>query len=204
MTRTAFILALLVTLTAACQPEDPEEEERHSDTTAEPASSQDAFWENLRKLCESAHEGELLRAPQGDTQVDPDARLVVHFQECGDRKLRFPFHVDGDRSRTWFLFRHQDRLELRHDHRNEDGTEAENTWYGAFTRDEGTPHQQEFLAERDGAMAGWRIEIRPGVRFTYGTIRNGEWRHHLEFDLSREVNPPPLPWGYETQPAALR
>lgn len=204
MTRPAITLALLVAFAGACQHEEPDEQAQRSADLAETRSPRDAFWEHLRGLCESAHEGELLRAPEGDTQVDPDARLVVHFWECGERTLRFPFHVDGDRSRTWFLIRHRDRLELRHDHRDEDGTEAENTWYGAFTRDEGTAHRQEFLVERDGTTAGWRIEIRPGERFTYGTIRNGAWRHHLEFDLSRQVDPPPLPWGHETPPADLR
>jgi hypothetical protein len=167
------------------------------------ASPQDAFWTSLQGLCESSHEGALLRAPEGDTQVAPDARLVVHFWECGEDRLRFPFHVAENHSRTWFFIRHDDGIELRHDHRNPDGTEEATTWYGASTRDEGTDTRQDFTTERGAVVSGWRVEIVPGERYTYGTIRNGEWRHHLEFDLTREVDPLPLPWGHELLPSGL-
>jgi hypothetical protein len=167
------------------------------------ATPQGAFWANLQGLCESSHEGVLLRAPEGDTQVPPEARLVVHFWECGKDRLRFPFHVGDNHSRTWFFIRHDDRIELRHDHRNPDGTEEATTWYGAFTGDGGTDTRQEFTTERSGIVSGWRVEIVPGERYTYGTIRNGEWRHHLDFDLTREVDPLPLPWGHEVLPSGL-
>ena len=160
-----------------------------------------AFWRHLEALCPGAAEGRLLRAPEGDTQIDPGARLVVHFWECGPRELRFPLHVGENRSRTWVFIRHADALELRHDHRHEDGLEESNTWYGASTADGGTATRQEFVFERDGMTVGWRVEIEPGRRFTYGTLRDGEWRHHLEFDLTRDVETPPLPWGYEVRPS---
>jgi hypothetical protein len=160
---------------------------------------QDAFWENLQALCESAAEGRLLQAP--DAQISPDAHLVVHFRECGEEELRFPLHVDENRSRTWVFIRHADRLELRHDHRHADGTEEANTWYGATTLDEGTATRQEFVSDRNGVLGGWRVEIAPGRRFTYGTIRAGEWRHHLEFDLTQPAQIPPPPWGHETRPS---
>jgi hypothetical protein len=163
------------------------------------ATVQDAFWANLQTLCPGAAEGELLQAP--DTQIDPGARLVVHFWECGEDELRFPLHVDDNRSRTWVFIRHEEGLELRHDHRHPDGTEEENTWYGAHTRDQGTATRQEFVSERQGMLVGWRVEVEPGQRFTYGTIRDGEWRHHLEFDLTRPAEAPPLPWGHEARPS---
>jgi hypothetical protein len=171
--------------------------------TAPPAAytppPRDAFWRNLQALCEGAAEGRLLQAP--DAQISPDARLVVHFRECGDEELRFPLHVDRNRSRTWVFIRHADHLELRHDHRHEDGTEEESTWYGATTLEPGTPHRQEFVSERNGVRIGWRVEVDPGRRFTYGTIRGGEWRHHLEFDLTRPAEVPPPPWGHRTRPS---
>jgi hypothetical protein len=165
------------------------------------AAPQDAFWATLQALCESAASGKLLQAPEGDTQIDPDAPLVVHFWECSDDELRFPLHVAENRSRTWVFIRHDDHLELRHDHRHEDGTEESNTWYGATTLAEGTPLRQEFVTERGGMSGGWRVEVEPGQRFTYGTIRNGEWRHHLEFDLTAPAEIPPPPWGHETRPS---
>lgn len=165
------------------------------------AAPQDAFWRHLQSLCPGAAEGELLRAPAGDTQIDPDAPLVVHFWECGENELRFPLHVGDNRSRTWVFIRRENALELRHDHRHPDGTEEANTWYGASTMDQGTATRQEFVFERDGMLVGWRVEIEPGRRFTYGTIREGGWRHHMEFDLTGDVPPPPLPWGHETRPS---
>lgn len=165
------------------------------------AGPQATFWRHLQELCVSAAEGRLLRAPAGDTQIDPDARLVVHFWECGDRELRFPFVVGDNRSRTWVFIRHADRLELRHDHRHQDGSEESRTWYGASTMGPGSATRQEFVTERNGELVGWRVEVERRRRFAYGTVRGGEWRHHLEFDLTRPVAPPPLPWGHQTRPS---
>jgi hypothetical protein len=199
-TRTAGILVLLV----ACGPAGD-----GADTVpgaapgmvAGPQAPQDEFWHNLQALCEGAAAGRLLQAPPGDTQIDPEAPLVVHFRECTEEELRFPLHVADNRSRTWVFIRHDDSLELRHDHRHPDGTEESNTWYGASTMDEGTATRQEFVSERNGMLSGWRVEIEPGQRYTYGTIRDGEWRHHLEFDLTQPVQAPPPPWGHETRPS---
>ncbi len=202
MTTRFGLLALPLALAVACAPADADPDPVADDTeVAATEQPQDAYWANLQALCDAAYAGELLQAPEGDTQIDPDARLVVHFRECGDEELRFPLHVDDNRSRTWVFIRHDDRLELRHDHRYEDGTEEENTWYGAFTQEEGTANRQEFVSDRNGVMGGWRVEIEPGERYTYGTIRDGEWRHHLEFDLTEEVDAPPPPWGHETRPS---
>jgi len=164
-------------------------------------SAQDQFWSHLQALCGKAAAGTLKQAPPGDTQIDPTAPLVVHFWECGDTELRFPLHVADNRSRTWVFIRHADRLELRHDHRHADGTEESNTWYGAATMDAGTANRQDFVTERNGVRSGWRVEIDPGQRYAYGTARAGEWRHHLEFDLTKPAPVPPLPWGHETRPS---
>jgi hypothetical protein len=159
----------------------------------------DLFWDRLQSLCESAAEGQLLQAP--DEQIRPGQRLVVHFWECGDDEIRFPLHVDDNRSRTWVLIRHADHLELRHDHRIEDGSEDSNTWYGATTLAPGTAGRQEFVTQRGDTSGGWAIEIEPGVHFTYGTIRDSAWRHHLEFDLRTLIDLPPMHWGHETRPS---
>lgn len=183
---------LVIALLAACSPPS------QAPPAAAPAP-RDVFWANLQDLCESAAEGTLLQAP--DAQISPDAQLVVHFRECGDEELRFPLHVDENRSRTWIFIRHADHLELRHDHRHPDGAEESNTWYGATTLEEGSAVRQEFVTDRDGVLGGWAVEIVPGRHYTYGTIRDGEWRHHLEFDLQNPVAPPPPPWGHETRPS---
>ncbi len=180
-----FATAVLAALTAAAPTLNPQQE----------------FWANLRALCESAAAGKLLQAPPGDTQIDPTATLVVHFWECGENELRFPLHVNDNRSRTWVFIRHDDKLELRHDHREPDGTESRNTWYGATTIASGSATRQDFVTERNGTTSGWRVEIEPGKRFAYGTARNGEFRHHLNFDLAAKSDVPPLPWGHTVRPS---
>ncbi len=203
MLRVRTSIAMGMALLVGCgSGADPANEAPPAESVAvESAAPEDAFWAHLRALCPGAAAGQLLQAPEGDTQIDPEARLVVHFMECGEQELRFPLHVDENRSRTWVFIRHAESLELRHDHRHPDGAEESNTWYGASTADQGTATRQEFVSERDGMTVGWRVEIDPGRRFTYGTIRDGEWRHHLEFDLTAPVAEPPLPWGHETRPS---
>jgi len=195
--RAALVLLLPLipgTLTAS---EDPGA--RTDAVTATLPADQAAFWANLSELCGKAAPGTLLQAP--DEQIPPGAKLVVHFWECGDREIRFPLHVDENRSRTWIFIRHDDRLELRHDHRHPDGSEESNTWYGAETLEPGTAGRQEFVTERNGVRSGWRVEIEPGVHYTYGTIRNDDWRHHLVFDLTAPVALPPMHWGHEVRPS---
>jgi hypothetical protein len=203
MIRRSFVAALVLVQGACAAPDsDSAARDRDADLAAVASGDpQDTFWANLQTLCESAAPGKLLQAPEGDTQIDPEAPLVVHFWECGEDEIRFPLHVADNRSRTWVFIRHDDHLELRHDHRHEDGTEESNSWYGATTLDEGSPFRQEFVTERGGMHGGWRVEIDPGKRFIYGTIRNGKWRHRLEFDLISPTEMPPPPWGHETRPS---
>jgi hypothetical protein len=172
------------------------------------ASPQEAWWANLSVPCGNAFPGSLGHAPPGDTMLEGEELLVVHFDVCGPDEIRLPFHIEGldgawDRSRTWIFRRTGDgRIELRHDHRRPDGTEDDQTWYGAWTVDPGTPTEQRFIIENrenpDGQLRGWRVIIEPGVRYTYGTIRGDEWSWRVDFDLSTPMDaPPPTAWGYE-------
>jgi hypothetical protein len=167
---------------------------------------QQRFWENLSHHCGEAFAGRLTLEPPGDDMLTGTEELIVHFRTCTADRVEAPFHIEvedtgeWDRSRTWIFTRGRDGLELRHDHRHEDGSEHEQNFYGGRTRDEGTANRQEFiLAERtapDGSPLGWRVEIEPGARYTYGTIRGGEWTWRVDFDLSRAVPPPPAQWGW--------
>lgn len=198
MRPTALVAAALLLLAAGCTapptvPDDPR--------VPEP----EAFWQHLAAHCGQAFPGRLVTAPPGDTMLDGTETLVVHVRQCDADTLRLPFHIgraDGwDRSRTWVFTRTLDGLELRHDHRRPDGTKDDVTDYGGTTRTAGTPYRQEFiLAERtaaDGSVLGWRVEVEPGVRYTYGTIRGAAWTWRVDFDLTSPVPPPPAPWGYE-------
>lgn len=175
--------------------------------TADELSEYDQFWQTLSHHCGNAYGGEITRKPEGADLFDGREYLVVHFRECDDEEeMRLPFHAQNlddtwNRSRTWVLFHHGDQLELRHDHRNPDGTEEESTWYGAFSGDVVSANRTEFIRERspdsDAPETGWRIEIEPDERYTYGTIRDGEWSWKLDFDLTEPIETPPAPWGFE-------
>jgi len=170
-------------------------------TVASLPDAQEAFWSNLAQHCGQAFAGQLTRLPDGSDRFTGDEELIVHFRECEDHRLKLPFHVDDDRSRTWVFLRTTAGMDLRHDHRLESGApdpQPRSTWYGAPTWEDGTPNRQEFLREdlSDGVRTGWRVEIIPGERYTYGTIRDGEWNFRADFDLTTPVEAPPTPWGH--------
>ena len=209
-----FAAPLALAVIAACG-DAPEAPPPADDTAAEApttafaglAPAQQQWMTNLAAQCGQAFPGQLERAPEGSTMLEGPELLVVYFDVCEEDEARLPFHIeqmDGewDRSRTW-IFRPDDdgTIELRHDHRLPDGSEDEgSTWYGAWTKETGTATQQEFLREelRNGAETGWRVIIEPGVRYVYGTIRDGEWSWRVDFDLSQPMDDPPPPaWGYE-------
>lgn len=97
--------------------------------------------------------------------------------------------------------KHNNRLELRRDHRKPDGSEDENNWYGGFTEETGTENIQEFIyygrEDPEGKRLGWRIQIFPNERYICGTIRGDEYTWRVDFDLIERVFAPPAPWGHE-------
>ncbi len=167
----------------------------------------EAFFANLSEHCGNAYPGGLTLEPEGDEMLSGDELLIVHFRECADDQLKLPFHIELDddewnRSRTWIYTKHNDGLELRHDHRMPDGSEDNVTMYGGYSVEGGTAMRQEFKSvprsEEMGHFRGWRIEIEPGERYTYGTIRDTTWSWRVDFDLSEPMDEtPPAPWGHE-------
>lgn len=163
-----------------------------------PTDPHDTFLANLGAQCGRAYGGRITERPASDEIFRGDEALIVHFRECSASETRLPFHVEEDRSRTWILTRTDSGIDLRHDHRHEDGSPDESTMYGAHTAAPGSATRQEFLREPadDGTRSGWAIEIVPGERYTYGTILDGAWRYRLDFDLTTPVETPPAPWGH--------
>ena len=83
----------------------------------------DIFFDRLSALCGKAYEGRIASPPAAADSSFAGKRLVMHVRECSDERIRVPFHVGGDRSRTWVISRTGTGLRLKHDHRHEDGSE---------------------------------------------------------------------------------
>jgi hypothetical protein len=163
----------------------------------------DEFWEHLTALCGKAFEGLPTEVPKGVTSFAARP-LIMHVRECSDTEIRIPVHVGPDRSRTWVVTRHAGGLRLKHDSRREDGTEDAVTQYGGdWDRDASTGRHVEFPADDftiqlmpETETNVWALEIRPGSRFTYALRREGtDRRIRLVFELIRDVEAPPPPWG---------
>jgi hypothetical protein len=170
-------------------------------------SAQETWWANLRALCGKAYAGALASNDPADASFAGQS-MAMHVRKCEATRIEIPFHVGEDRSRTWVLSRTATGIELKHDHRHEDGSEDEITQYGGHTDSSGTATAQLFpvdefskklFVEHDRAPSTtnvWSMEIVPGERFSYILRRAG--RHfQVDFDLTRTIEPPPAPWGHE-------
>ncbi len=166
---------------------------------------------DLSGLCAQAFEG---RLEAGDPAQDRDfvnQRLVMHMIRCAPDAVDIPFHVGGDRSRTWQLRRTAAGFQLKHRHLKPDGAPDPLTGYGgdhvgpverldtggwrlSFPAD---AQSKALFAARGIPQSSanvWAVEYRPGAAFTYELKRPG--RHvRVTFDLSSQVPPPPPPWG---------
>ena len=169
------------------------------------SAQQDLFWQRLQALCGQAFPGRVTTTEPGDRQLAA-ARLVLHVARCGPDSVRIAFHASQDASRVWVVARTANGFSLTHVERDENGREQVRSHYGGETLSPGSARRQEFPADvgtrglfrREGvAEAGdnvWSIEIQPGQLFGYAIDRPG--RHlHIEFDLSRPIQPPGPAWG---------
>lgn len=196
-------LTPLIALVLLLSPSLPANSASSAPTVA--IGSQDAFFASLSRLCGKAFEGKVTvdNPPSGGF----DGRLVMHVRECTATQLRIPFHVGDDRSRTWIISKTGSGLQLKHDHRHKDGSSDRSTLYGGHTVDAGWAQVQSFPADQYSkelfVAAGnpqsigntWQMYVYPD-RFTYRLVREGR-EFRVDFDLSKPVEPPPAPWGYE-------
>ena len=180
-----------------------------ADAQTEPGSA--VFWRELRKLCGKAFAGSIT----ADTAPNPDftgKAMTMHVRSCEADRIRIPFTVGENRSRTWVLTRKGDRIELKHDHRHEDGTPDKVTMYGGMTTNAGMPTRQFFPADEEttrvvaapannaptAAANVWWIDLVPGEYFTYNLRRLATDRlFTVRFDLTKEAKAPPAPWGWK-------
>lgn len=127
----------------------------------------------------------------------------MHVKSCEENRIRIPFNVGDNRSRTWVLTLENDRILLKHDHRHADGSEDKVTQYGGWTPNAGSDTMQIFPADSftsenlpHATNNVWWITINEN-EFTYNLRRIGSERvFTVTFDLTKEVETPLAPWGW--------
>ncbi|MGF1558815.1 MAG: hypothetical protein ACFCUL_06985 [Flavobacteriaceae bacterium] len=160
------------------------------------------FWGALKAHCGKAFEGEIVSGPAGDDFNDK--RLVMYVLSCSDDEIFIPFNVGDNRSRTWVLKYKDGRIELKHDHRHEDGTSDKVTMYGGTTSNGGLPGIAVFPADEEtttiipaAATNVWWITV-DDAKYTYNLRRIGSERFFsVSFDLTKEIEKPEPSWGWE-------
>lgn len=169
---------------------------------AQEKSASELFWETLSTHCGKAYEGKLM-VPESDPRFA--GKLVMHVRRCEEGRLRIPFFVGEDRSRTWVLTMDQhDLIQLKHDHRHSDGTQDEVTQYGGMATNTGSANTQffpadQFTADLLPAAVGnvWWITVDE-TSFTYNLRRLGsDTLFSVKFDLTKPVEAPEAPWGWK-------
>jgi hypothetical protein len=167
--------------------------------TAAPQSpvtaTQQAFFDQLSKLCGKSFRGVAVFPADGK---DPFAGkdLTMHVRECSDKIIRIPFHVGEDQSRTWVFTQMEEGLQLKHDHRHEDGTPDEVTMYGGIAMDTNDASTMRFPADAHTAQLipaastnEWNIVLSPdGRTFSYILKRDNQLRFQADFDLTQPLN----------------
>lgn len=169
---------------------------------AQQKSNPQQFWETLQKQCGKSFEGEIIEAPANDEFRGK--KLVMQVKSCGKNKIRIPFFVGDDKSRTWILSYKNGRITLKHDHRHEDGKEDKVTQYGGTSTNSGLSNMQFFPADQYtcnlipyASMNVWWITVDEKA-FTYNLRRIGTDRvFSVSFDLTKTVENAESPWGWK-------
>lgn len=193
-----YILSSLFLITSCTHSKNVQADKKQN------SNNQSVFWQELKKICGKAFAGTVIAAPPNDT-VFKNKLLLMHVRACEENRIRIPFMVGDDRSRTWVFTRSRDWLLLKHDHRHQDGTADSITMYGGRTSNAGSTIVQFFPADQETVnmlahAAGnvWWVELEPGKYFTYNLRRMGTDRlFSIRFDLTIPVTSPPAPWGWK-------
>jgi hypothetical protein len=166
-------------------------------------TNQALFWNQIKSYCGKSFKGTVVEAPDTDTTFR-GKELIIHLRSCEENRIRIPFIVGTNRSRTFILKRFEDKLEWKHDHRHNDGKPEEMTMYGGTTTNTGSETMQIFPVDQQstqlrpaGFAAVWWVEIDPGKSLTYNLRAMGKKLGYVfKFDLTRPVETPLAPWGW--------
>jgi hypothetical protein len=166
------------------------------------------FVQRLRAHCGNAYVGKIVSEDADDD--DWRSEEIIVAVQCTREGIRMPLHVGENRSRTWVLTRDGAELELRHDHRHEDGSEDALTQYGGFSDPKAqSGSRQNFPADESTKILfdkedipvskqnTWAMEVRPSQGLIAYEMSRPERFFRIEFDTSKPVDLPPPEWGAE-------
>ena len=147
------------------------------------SENQQAFFDHIKSICGARFEGESV-FPEDPGDAWRDQLLVAVIESCNDDEIRIPLMVGPDTSRTWVLTKTAKGLQLKHDHRHEDGTPDEVTLYGGVAIDAGSPLSQSFPADSytadlipEASTNEWFLSFSAdGQELTYYLERHGKAR----------------------------
>lgn len=160
------------------------------------------FQSSIEQHCGKSYEGQITEgAKEGDGFTGE--RLVMQVLSCDKDKIKIPFYVGNDKSRTWVLTFSEENVQLKHDHRNEDGSSEDVTMYGGTSANVGHANMQMFPADPETcAMIDyachnvWWMTIDEDS-FTYNLRRIGTDRvFSVKFDLTQPIQYNETPWGW--------
>ena len=140
------------------------------------------FFEAVSKLCGEKFEGEMTFPTEGQDSF-AGKLLVASIETCTNEEIRIPFHVGADHSRTWIISKTQDGLQLKHDHRHEDGTPDEINMYGGLAGNDGSALSQSFSADNHTAT------IIPEAKTNVWTMTLSEDTNAFTYHLERHNAP---------------
>jgi hypothetical protein len=160
------------------------------------------FWNSLKSLNGKTFEGQLIGVQSNDDFVGK--KLVMHVLFADDETILIPFNVGDDRSRTWIFKYKNGRIELKHDHRHQDGSSDKVTMYGGTATNSGSTNVQVFPADEEtvqiipAAFSNvWWVTVND-TSYTYNLRRMGTDRlFTVAFDLKNEIDTPTPSWGWE-------
>ncbi|MDX5419495.1 MAG: hypothetical protein LPK09_09775 [Hymenobacteraceae bacterium] len=196
-----LLLAIGISFMFASCAQQPQASSTTTDRSAETTTqypvtaTQQVFFSELSKLCGTSFRGVTV-FPADDKDPFAGKELTMHVQACSDTTIRIPFHVGEDKSRTWVIRKMEKGLQLKHDHRHEDGTPDEITMYGGIALSSDNASEMRFPADAHTAQLipaastnEWTLLLSPdGKTFSYILKRDNQLRFRADFDLTKPLN----------------
>lgn len=149
---------------------------------AEMVDSRNQFFLKLKQICGQRFSGEMTFPLDGQDNF-AGKLLVAEFASCSDREIKVPFHVGEDHSRTWIFTLSNNQLQLKHDHRHEDGTPDEINMYGGMASKAGSADSQAFYADQH------TIRLIPEAASNIWTLSLEDQDRKLIYHLERHGKP---------------